>query len=161
MVHPAKSAISLLAVSCLIAVVIEYTYVNSVTGCMMHRFCTYIREKQGAMYDNNIVQDARWCLVNPLKLTVLNFAAGWCVISRGLQADLCVSKLLHSKCTQARGSDEYLMWVIIRWFMLHVLQECTLAEIQWHKLCTFWKCPLHFHYTCFMFTTMEAYGSSN
>jgi len=29
---------------------------------------------QGAMYDNNIVQDARWCLT-PLKLTVLNFAA--------------------------------------------------------------------------------------
>ena len=42
-VHPAKSAISLLAVSCLIAIVIEYTYVNSVTGCMMHRFCTYIK----------------------------------------------------------------------------------------------------------------------
>ena len=70
-VHPAKSAISLLAVSCLIAVVIEYTYVNSVTGCMTHKFCTYIC----AMYDNNMVQDARWCLT-PFMLTVLNLAAG-------------------------------------------------------------------------------------
>ena len=150
-IHPTKSAISLLAVSCLIAVVIEYTYVNSVTGCMTHKFCTYIC----AMYDNNMVQDARWCLT-PFMLTVLNLAAGWCVISRGLQAGLCVHNLFHYKCTQARAISN-----LIHWFMMHVLQECTLAEMQWHKLCTLWKCPLHFHYTCFMFTTMEAYGSSN
>ena len=53
-VHPAKSAVSMLAVSCLIAVVIEYNHVNSVTGCLMHKFFTYIC----AMYDNNMVQNA-------------------------------------------------------------------------------------------------------
>ena len=31
------------------------------------------------------------------------------------------------------------------------ISDSPLPEMQWHGFCTLWKCPLHFHYTNFMF----------